>query len=374
MKRIMNIAAAVALLFGAATTAAAQSVEDNYPYNFITVQGGAQATLTHYKFTDLITPQVALSAGRYFNSKVGARIHLQGWEVKGGFKADRFPFLATDKDYKFKAITGDIDLLMNMTNIISPNRSSGKFDWVLLAGFGVNYAWGFDKFNEIIQQNNAGSYYVGPEMCGTKHSTFNGRLGTQFNFNVSRSFALGLELDANMKNDEFNLKRNYDPDFQLQALLGLTYKFGGPKKVVAAPVPVKAVEQPKPAERIEKKPEPKPVPKPEPKPVVKDEPLKETFFYNIRLTDPDSDSQLNKIADWCKKYPGKKVTIKGYADKGTGNPKINQGYAKARAEKVANELKAKGVPASQLEVSSYGDTVQPFANNDENRCVIVVGE
>jgi len=374
MKRIMNIAAAVALLFGAATTAAAQSVEDSYPYNFITVQGGAQATLTHYKFTDLITPQVALSVGRYFNSKVGARLHVQGWEVKGGFKPECHPFVASNTDYKFKAITGDIDLLMNMTNIISPNRTCGLFDWVLLAGFGVNYAWDFDKFNSIIAQSNANNYYVGPEMCDTKHSTFNGRLGTQFNFNVSRALALGLELDANFKNDEFNLKRNYNPDWQVQALVGLTYKFGGPKKPVAAPVtppePVKVVEQP----REEPKAVAKPEPKPEPKPVVKEEPLNETFFYNIRLSDPDPDSKLNKIANWCKKYPQKKVSVRGYADKGTGNPRINEGYAKARAEKVANALKAKGVPASQLEVTSYGDTVQPFSNNDENRCVIVVGE
>jgi len=374
MKRIMNIAAAVALLFGAATTAAAQSVEDSYPYNFITVQGGAQATLTHYKFTDLITPQVALSVGRYFNSKVGARLHVQGWEVKGGFKPECHPFVANNTDYKFKAITGDIDLLMNMTNIISPNRTCGLFDWVLLAGFGVNYAWDFDKFNSIIAQSNANNYYVGPEMCDTKHSTFNGRLGTQFNFNVSRALALGLELDANFKNDEFNLKRNYNPDWQVQALVGLTYKFGGPKKPVAAPVtppePVKVVEQP----REEPKAVAKPEPKPEPKPVVKEEPLNETFFYNIRLSDPDPDSKLNKIANWCKKYPQKKVSVRGYADKGTGNPRINEGYAKARAEKVANALKAKGVPASQLEVTSYGDTVQPFSNNDENRCVIVVGE
>ena len=376
MKRIISIAAAVALLFGAATTAAAQSVEDNYPYNFITVQGGAQATLTHYKFTDLITPQVALSAGRYFNSKVGARLHVQGWEVKGGFKADRFPFVGTDTKYKFKAITGDIDLLMNMTNIISPNRACDKFDWVLLAGFGVNYAWDFDEFNGIIGQSHDNSFYTGPELCSTKHSTFNTRVGTQLNYNISRALAVGLELDVNMKNDEFNLKRNYDPDWQVQALLGLTYKFGGPKKADVAPVappePVKVVEQPKEQPKPVVKEEPKPQPKPEP--VVKEEPLKETFFYNIRLSDPEPDAKLNKIAAWCKKYPNKKVSVKGYADKGTGNATVNVGYAKARAEKVANALKAKGVPASQLEVNSYGDTVQPFSNNDENRCVIVVGE
>lgn len=365
MKKTICKIAAVALLFGVSTAATAQTVEDSYPYSFITLQGGAQATFTNQKFTDLITPQAALSFGRYFNSKVGARLHVQGWQVKS----------ALTDTYKFNAITGDIDLLMNMSNIISPNRQCDKFDWVLLAGFGVNYGWDFDEFNT---QNNALALNPNPYLCGTKHSTYNTRLGMQFNYNISDNLALGLEVDGNMKNDEFNLKRNYNPDFQVQALIGLTYKFGK-KKVKAAPVvveePAPVVEEPKP----QPKPEPKPVVKPEPKPeppvpVVKDEPLKETFFYSIRLSDPEPEAKLNKIAEWCKKYPQKKITVKGYADKGTGNPQVNIGYAKQRAEKVAKALKAKGVPASQMEVSSYGDTLQPFANNDENRCVIVVGE
>lgn len=53
------------LLFG--TSAQAQEVDYSAGYNFVGVQGGAQATLTHFSFTDLITPQYALSFGRYFN-------------------------------------------------------------------------------------------------------------------------------------------------------------------------------------------------------------------------------------------------------------------------------------------------------------------
>jgi outer membrane protein OmpA-like peptidoglycan-associated protein len=49
-------------------------------------------------------------------------------------------------------------------------------------------------------------------------------------------------------------------------------------------------------------------------------------------------------------------------------------YAKQRAEKVAKALQEKGIAASRMDVSSYGDTVQPFSENDRNRCVIVVGE
>ena len=338
MKKIINILAAVALLLGVSTAAQAQTVEDNYPYNFFSVQGGAQTTFTNYKFTKLITPQVALSLGRYFNSKVGARIHVQGWNVKGALPYTSnisdmgYSKFTGDPKYQFKAITGDLDLLMNMTNIINPNRASDVFDWVLLVGAGVNHAWDFDEFNDI---NNQYYYLLNPEMCSSKHSTFNTRVGTQFNVNVSDNLAIGLEIDANCKNDEFNLKRNYNPDWQLTALLGLTFKFGKKK---AAPVPA-------------------PLP---PAPVAQPE--------------PDPDRILNKIVAWCNKYPQKSITISGYADKGTGNPRINVGYAKARAEKVAKALFDKGVAKERMIVNSYGDTVQPFEENDRNRCVIVVGE
>jgi membrane peptidoglycan carboxypeptidase len=174
------------------------------------------------------------------------------------------------------------------------------------------------------------------------------------------------------QSDEFNLKRNYNPDWQLTALLGLTFKLGK-KKAAPAPAPV-VYEEPAPAPAPAPKPVVKPEPKPEPKPVVKPEPLEETFFYNIRLSDPDPDAKLNRIVAWCKKYPQKGITIKGYADKGTGTPALNVGYAKARAEKVAKALQEKGISADRMSVSSYGDTVQPFPENDLNRCVIVVGE
>ena len=104
------------------------------------------------------------------------------------------------------------------------------------------------------------------------------------------------------------------------------------------------------------------------------EPLKETFFYAIRLSDPTANSTIDKIVAWCNKYPTKSISISGYADKGTGNPKINQGYAKQRAEKVAKILQDRGIAASRMTVESFGDTVQPFPENDKNRCVIVVGE
>ena len=360
MKRIINILAAVALLCGVSTAAGAQSVEDNYPYNFITIQGGGQGTFTNYKFNKLLTPQVALSAGRYFNSKVGARLHVQGWQVKG----------AITDTYKFKAITGDIDLLMNMTNVINPRRACDAFDWVMLLGFGVNYGWGFDEFNS---QNNALAINPNPYYCGTKHSTYNMRLGTQFNFNLSRNFAIGLEIDGNMKNDEFNLTRNYNPDFQLSALLGLTYKFGHPAKKVEV-VKQEVVET-----YYVDEPYTETVKKQRPVENVEMSKMEKVVYYHINVSDVEQaqgiDAAVKEAADLIKTDPDAKIVVTGYADKGTGNAKINQRLSKERAEGITAKLvNIHGINPANITTSWKGDTVQPFSENDKNRCVIISGE
>ena len=357
MKRFKNILTAVALLMGVSTAVQAQGVEDSYPYIFISLQGGAQTTFTNQKFTDLITPQVALSVGRYFNSKVGARVHLQGWQIKS----------AITDTYKFNAITGDIDLLMNMSNIINPNRSCDKFDWVLLAGFGVNYGWDFDEFNT---QNNALAINPNPYLCGTKHSSYNTRLGMQFNYNLSDKLALGLEVDGNMKNDEFNLKRNYDPDFQVQALIGLTYKFGQPaKKRVREVVETYYVDEPY-TEMVKKQ---------RPIETVEVSKMEKVVYYMINVTDVEQgqgvDVAIKEAADLIKTDPNAKIFVTGYADVQTGNAEINERLSKERAEGVANKLvNEHGINAANITIDWKGDTVQPFAENDKNRCVIIKGE
>jgi outer membrane protein OmpA-like peptidoglycan-associated protein len=69
------------------------------------------------------------------------------------------------------------------------------------------------------------------------------------------------------------------------------------------------------------------------------------------------------------------VTVSGYADAGTGSKSINAKYAKQRAESVAKELTDKyGISASRITIKSFGDTVQPYKDNDRNRVVVAVAE
>ncbi|MGM9803041.1 MAG: OmpA family protein [Muribaculaceae bacterium] len=364
MKKILKFAAAFAMMLFVSNSAFAQDAEkesDNwYPHNFISVQGGAQITFTNYKMDKLITPNFALSVGRYFAPQLGARLHLQGYEIKGGY-----PEVGT---YKVKYITGDADLLLNMLNIFNPARASQKFNWNMIVGFGVNHTWDYDDYEACrakMPYNEYGLY-------SKRHTTFNGRVGTQIEYNFTRNFGINFEIDGNYKNDRFNQKINNKCDWQLVALAGLTFRFGLPKKKVVEPEPEYI---PEPTPEPEPVVEPEPAPAPAPAPVVKEEPLNETIFFTIRQSDPVGASIiLDKVVAWCNKYPGKTITIDGYADKGTGNARVNRKYAKLRAERVAKALQDRGIDASRMTVNSHGDTVQPYAENDKNRCTIIIGK
>ena len=364
MNKITRYAAAVALLCGVSTASIAQESNGDFqPHWFLGVQAGAQTTFTNYSSLKMVTPQFAIQGGRWMSPEFGARLHIMGFQQKGGIAEGQFGLAS--QTYKFKACTADIDFLLNMSNIISPNRACNAFDWVLLAGFGTNYSWDFDEYKNLTYgndfQSNHPAYHE--QVCGTKHSTFNGRLGTQFNYNVCEKFTVGLELQANYKNDLYNLKVNDKCDWQVVALLGATYNFGCKKKE-------------------------KPVPVVEPvyetridtvwyddisyKTIEVAEDIRRDIHYTIRKSDPVSEKMVAEIADFVKTHKDVKVSVTGYADKGTGNPRINMGYSKQRAEGVTEALINAGVPAEIITTEWKGDTIQPFGENDANRVAITV--
>ena len=145
--------------------------------------------------------------------------------------------------------------------------------------------------------------------------------------------------------------------------------------------------------------EPEPAPEPEPEVVPEPEPEEEVWstridttwyddvetvskfedgtatwnvFYQIRESDFEADEQLRLIGTFLKEHKDCKIDIKSYADKKTGNPRINMDYSKSRCEKAVRALTNAGVPAASITSNYYGDTVQPFAENDKNRVSIIV--
>ena len=357
-----------------------------YPYGFIQLQGGIGTTFTDVSCLKLLTPTFSVAVGDMFTPIVGARLHVNGYQSKGGFdtmgqyyegltasnaSGGVWDLTGDPFTYKFNYINTNVDLMVNLINVFS-KKIHHPFDLYLIGGVGLNYAWKNDEFESITSRYNVGSNISnawGSNQTPRKNLLgHNVRVGLLADYNLSKNWSVGAEVDFNSLDDRFNSKYTDADDWMMTAQVSLTYKFGFKKATKPVPEVVSATPVYQDTKQSEV------APAPAPKPVVVEEPVKETIFYAIRESDLENEDLINKVAAWCKKYPNKTITIDGYADKGTGNPKINADYAKQRAEKVAAALQSKGVPASQMTVNAYGDTVQPFADNDKNRCVIIEGK
>ena len=88
---------------------------------------------------------------------------------------------------------------------------------------------------------------------------------------------------------------------------------------------------------------------------------------------PENKKIITQVAEWAKENKGT-IALTGYADKGTGNATINQKISEQRVQAVKAELIRQGVSASRITTDAKGDTVQPFAQNDQNRVVIAICE
>ena len=102
--------------------------------------------------------------------------------------------------------------------------------------------------------------------------------------------------------------------------------------------------------------------------------VEENIFFDLDK-DVIRDSEQPKIDHLIavlNTYPEAVVTISGYADKETGNPKHNMGLSERRADRVANALKAAGIAADRITTAFYGDTVRVSPVQEENRVSVCV--
>ena len=371
----MNNLKLFALLLSLAmvTTAAAQERKDaqtrSYPYFFAGIQGGAQTTFTNYDATKLITPIGGVNVGAMLAPAVGARLHVSGINNKGGFR-----YSGQKYDYNY-AVT-DLDLMLNLCRVFAPGKET-LMDLYLIGGAGFGVTWNNDDFRHLAAAALAdGNQHLGWD---DRRFVHNFRVGLQLEANVSKLIGINLEVTANNLQDRFNAKINGHGDWQLQALLGVNFRFGGKKKgapvYVPQPAPVQpAPVQPAPVAQPAAQPQPKPEVKPQPKP-VEQKPESEGLTVRFALAKAevteDEAAKIAAFAQWLKSHPKAKAEITGYADAGTGNTGINSNLSRQRVQAVAKILTQKhGIPASRIKTAYKGDTVQPFAANDDNRVVI----
>ena len=359
------------LMLAAAMTASAQEQKGTTEYVFephwyIQLQGGAQYTTGETKFGDLISPNVQGAIGYQFSKAIGARLGVNAWQGKAGFKdTDAY-------NYKYTYFAPAVDLTFNLSNIIAgfnPNRvaSFGAF-----IGAGLNFRSTSDEAADVKSKINGliGTWPSGwtPMYENESNVLPFAQAGLTLDFKVSDAIKLGLELNGNILGDKFNFKDAGNPDSYFNLLAGVKINLGKTysTRFIPAPEPeIKYVD--KIVEKI--------IEVPAPAPVV--EPLRRDIFFEINKTIiRDSEAQKVKdIADYLNAHQTAKVMITGYADAGTGNDRINDRLAKGRADVVVKALKEQyGIAESRISFDSKGSRVQPFQDNDSNRVSICIAE
>lgn len=329
------------------------------PHWFIQVQAGAAHTIGEAKFTDLISPAAALNVGYKFAPAFGARIGVSGWQAKGGW-------VTPEQVYQYKYLQGNLDIMADLSTLFCGFNPNRVFNGYLFAGVGLNHGFDNDEANALDTRTYEMQY-----LWQDKQNLVAGRMGLGCDLRLNDRLAINIEGNANILSDKFNSKKAGNCDWQFNVLVGLNIKFGK-SYTKTAPIyyePEPVVEQPKPEPVVEK-------PQPKPEPVVVVEPMKQNIFFalNSAKIQDDQQAKITSLVEYMEKNPATKVSITGYADKETGNPRINKALSEKRANNVAQALKSRGIAADRIVADYKGDTVQPYPVREENRVSICIVE
>ena len=387
------------LLLAGVLSASAQeeypkTVYDHNPYWYIQLQGGAQYTLGEIDFKDLISPNVQVAIGRQFNPVFGLRLQANAWQSKAGIEFGADAAAPGTAKWKWMYVAPGLDATFNLSNLFCGFNPNRLFNFSVFAGLGANIGWDFDKESnftnaDLIATNYKTTMNMGyaPENIsyaweGTKVRMF-GRAGVAGDFKINDNVTLGLEVNANTLSDRYNGKKAGNWDWYFNALAGVKINLGktySTRTIEAPKVPEKVIE--KVIERVVERPAPQQVVEPT-RAVAQKKEVEETrfrrdiFFLKAGKTwiDKSEYQNVKEVADYMKEHPNCTVEVTGYADRGTGNPKINSNLSQRRAQAVSNMLQRNyGIKKNRIKVDYKGDTIQPFAKEIENRVAICIAE
>jgi outer membrane protein OmpA-like peptidoglycan-associated protein len=309
----------------------------------------------------------------------------------------------TDNRFSYTQATGDF--MVNLKTLFLPYKSKGFFDPVVYAGMGYSRTWGnrnpsdpFMKFAKSALDLMGSVFYdlaeenAAAKATGRRQSLV-GKAGLQLNFRIFDPVQLFIGAEALAVNAKFN--RIGNPTGYAGVVsgnVGLTYRFGFRHFIKAEfsdQSVIDALIQENNDLRSRIVPCPPPVecpkcPEPETPPVLQDNLDKvgsgstvalDPVFFAINSS-VVRDVELKKVAaaaEFLMNNPDKKLELVGYADKKTGTAAYNMQISKRRADAVAKMLIEKHkIAKNRLIVSYKGDTVQPFAKNEDNRVTIFV--
>lgn len=375
MKKSLFLAFAAALMMGQSMVAQVAVkeityVEDatqGYLFNrfqdnwFITGEVGianaATKGVARPGFGDRFMPAAGLYVGKYFSPIVGFRAGFDWFQTKGKVYGPEQGYNVDDKmdggwyGTKMNAFGLAGDIMISLTNWWCGYNPDRVFNAQLYGGLG-GYIPTEKKYNgSNAEWKNAHNYFL------------TARLGLLLDFNLSKNFALGLDLRA-VGADKSMTQHNTHASVQAEALIAATYKFN--KSTWSAPIvavvpeiedcePLRARLQAANA-RIEdleaqlraclNRPVEKVVE------AAPEAPLA-TIYFPIgvsRLNYTDT-KVLGAVAQQIL-ASGKSYTLTGWADTYTGTDAINARLRVNRAESVKKALVKDGVPADKLTTKS----------------------
>ncbi len=280
MKKLLSSLALVGLMLLPTSVLAQNSSKKWKPYGFVQYQLGVGTTFTNVRANNLLQPTMTFGVGYRPIQELALRFNMNGFWSKGGFRS-------IDDRYLYKYATGDFDLLFSVPDLIKKDANR-KWDLFLVAGIGVNYAWGNNIASlplENVTEDISNIWGDGLKQVDNWGTNF--RVGLAADYIINRHFSFGAEIDMNPYGDDFNAKfgRAKSRDWMLTAQLSLTYKFGNKDKVVEEPY-VKPVEP--------KKPEPVVV-----KTTIRldDKSLEGQGNYRVAEYDPNTSATSKKMLD-----------------------------------------------------------------------------
>ena len=333
----------------------AQAQDTFYPGWNLGVQGGANYVSSNEwqigKFQH-ITPNGAISLGYDFAPWFGLRASLSG-------PMGTYP-IAHKTIGKLNYGQLSLDAMFDVCNMFRYKESRFLSPYFFLGG-GANYRFPVEQVKS----------YLGPVV----------RAGLGLNFRLAEGVHLGLELQDNGLNNQFNtlddneiyggnilwIKRPFKWDDNFAALLGLKFDLGANAKRHAALAAAEAAAAEAAAQAAAAKAAAEAA-------RAKARAVVENVYFELNKSIL-RDSELPKVEHIIavlNQYPEAVVSLTGYADKETGTPKRNWTLSQERAERVAKALTDAGIAADRISTSFYGDTIQVSEVPEENRVCVCV--
>lgn len=376
IKKILFSALLAAGCFAASAQQEVKTENVFKPHWYIQGQAGFQHTLGEIKWSDLNSFNAQLGVGYQFSKLWGARLSVNTFQSKAGVTFSDKDVVVSgythprDAKWKWNYLAPSLDVTFDLTHALLGYNPTRLVDFSIYAGLGLNIAWNNDEAATFKSDMIGAGKTFTPDVWDGTLTKMVARWGANLDFRVNDHVSLGLEASWNTTSDHYNSKLTKNNDWYFNTLAGIKYNFGKTYEVrttvLEAPCPSAEVQYVHDTVYVNVE-----------VPVVNREPLRRDIFFVIRGSKV-SKAEMPKVEDvvaYLNKYPEAKVEVTGYADKKTGNPRINAGYAQKRADKVVDLLvNTFGISRDRIVSDSKGDTVQPYEKNELNRVAICIAE